>query len=44
MQTFGLLEKEVSLSAYAHYLKENGYSFDYRGRDLFESIAAEANS
>lgn len=41
MQTFGLLEKEVSLSTYAHYLKENGYSFDYRGRDLFDSIAAK---
>ena len=43
MQTFGLPEKEVSLSAYAHYLRENGFSFEYRGRDLFDSIVARGD-
>jgi hypothetical protein len=38
MQIFGLLEKEVSLSTYAHYLRETGVSFQYQGRDLFDSI------
>lgn len=42
MQIFELTEKEISLSAYAHYLRENGYSFEYQGRDLFESIMAKA--
>jgi len=40
MRTFGLLEKEISLSAYAHSLHERGFSFEYRGRDLFDSITA----
>ena len=44
MRTFELLEKEISLNTYAHYLRENGYSFEYQGRDLFESITAKANS
>ena len=44
MRTFELLEKEISLNTYAHYLRENGHSFEYQGRDLFESITAEANS
>ena len=44
MQIFGLLEKEISLSTYAHFLRENGYSFKYQGRDLFESITAKENS
>lgn len=44
MQTFGLLEKEVSLNTYAHYLRENGYSFEYQGRDLFDSIAARGDT
>ena len=44
IQTFGLLEKEISLNTYAHYLRENGYSFEYQGRDLFESIRANAKS
>jgi hypothetical protein len=38
MQIFGLLEKEISLSTYAHYLRETGVSFQYQGRDLFDSI------
>jgi hypothetical protein len=42
MQIFGLTEREISLSTYAHYIRENGYSFEYRGRDLFESINAKA--
>ena len=44
MQIFELLEKEISLSTYAHYLRENGYSFEYQGRDLFESISAREKS
>jgi hypothetical protein len=42
MQIFGLTEREISLSTYAYYLRENGYSFEYQGRDLFESIMAKA--
>jgi len=38
MQTFGLLEQETSLSAYAHRLRESGQSFEYQGRDLFVEI------
>ncbi len=38
MQLFGLNEKEAALSSYAHYLREQGYSFEYRGRDLFEEF------
>jgi len=38
MQIFGLLEKEISLRAYAHSLRESGQSFEYQGRDLFEEI------
>ena len=38
MQLFGLKEKEVALSSYAHYLREQGFSFEYRGRDLFEEF------
>jgi hypothetical protein len=39
-QIFGLVQQESSLKAYAIYLRENGHSFDYRGRDLFDSISA----
>ena len=38
VQIFGLLEKEISLRFYAQFLREKGYSFEYRGRDLFDSI------
>jgi hypothetical protein len=38
MQTFGLLEQEISLRTYAHFLRESGQSFEYRGRDLFLEI------
>lgn len=38
MQIFGLVAQEASLNAYAQHLHENGYSFEYRGRDLFDSI------
>ena len=38
MQTFGLLEKENSLRAYANYLRDRGQSFEYQGRDLFEEL------
>ena len=38
MQIFGLREKELSLSAYARFLRDSGHSFEYQGRDLFESI------
>ncbi len=44
MQIFGLTEREISLSAYAHYLRENGYSFEYQGRDLYDSITADKTS
>ena len=37
-QIFGFLEKEASLSSYAHHLREKGFSFEYQGRDLFDSI------
>jgi len=40
MQIFGLLEKEASLSSYAHYLRASGVSFQYRGRDLFEEFTS----
>ena len=43
MQIFGLTEREISLSTYAHHLRENGYSFEYQGRDLFESITARGD-
>lgn len=43
MQIFELPEKEISLNTYAHYLRENGYSFEYQGRDLFESITAKGD-
>lgn len=38
MQTFGLFEQEISLRAYAHFLRESGQSFEYQGRDLFLEI------
>jgi hypothetical protein len=38
MQIFGLVKQEASLNAYANYLRESGNSFEYRGRDLFDSI------
>ncbi len=38
MQTFGLLEKEISFRSYAHFLREKGFSFEYQGRDLFEEF------
>ena len=38
MQIFGLFEKELSLSSYAQFLRDSGHSFEYQGRDLFESI------
>ena len=38
MQIFGLEKQEASLSVYAHYLHESGYSFEYQGRDLFDLI------
>lgn len=38
MKIFGLPEKEASLSAYAHCLREKGFSFEYQGRDLFDSF------
>jgi hypothetical protein len=38
MQTFGLLEQEISLRTYAHFLRESGQSFEYQGRDLFLEI------
>jgi hypothetical protein len=44
MQIFGLTEREVSLSTYAQYLWENGYSFEYQGRDLYDSITAKADT
>jgi hypothetical protein len=44
MQTFSLLEKETSLSLYAYSLRENGHSFEYRGRDLFHSITASEDN
>jgi len=44
MQIFGLTEKQASLNAYAHYLREKGYSFEYQGRDLFDAISAKPNS
>lgn len=40
MQIFGLVKQEASLSAYAHHLRVNGNSFEYQGRDLFDSISA----
>jgi len=42
-QIFGLVKQESSLSAYAHYLRESGYSFEYQGRDLFDLITARAD-
>jgi len=44
MQTFGLLEREISLRAYADTLRESGQSFEYRGRDLFHSITASEDN
>ena len=38
MQIFGLVKQEAALNAYANYLRESGNSFEYRGRDLFDSI------
>lgn len=40
MQIFDLVEREVSLRTYAQHLKENRYSFEYQGRDLFDSISS----
>jgi hypothetical protein len=44
MQIFGLSEREISLSVYAQHLRDNGYSFEYQGRDLFDAISAKPNS
>lgn len=44
MQIFGLEKQEVSLSSYAHYLRENQVSFEYRGRDLYASITTKAGA
>ena len=40
MKIFGLEKQEASLSSYAHYLRENHVSFEYRGRDLFEEFTS----
>jgi hypothetical protein len=44
MQIFGLKEREAALNSYAHYLREKGFSFEYRGRDLFDSISKGAGN
>jgi hypothetical protein len=43
-QIFGLLEKELSLSAYAHFIRETGFTFEYQGRDLFESMTKKSSA
>jgi hypothetical protein len=44
MQIFGLTEREISLSVYAHHLRDKGSSFEYQGRNLFDAISAKPNS
>jgi hypothetical protein len=44
MQIFGLLENEASLNSYAQYLHESGISFEYQGRDLYDSISNGAGN
>ena len=44
MQIFGLFEKELSLSSYAQFLRDSGHSFEYQGRDLFESITKTSSN
>lgn len=40
MQIFGCRAEQEAVSAYAHWLKQNGETFEYRGEDLFSKISS----